>query len=63
MPIYSYKCENKACNHELEALQKMSEEPLKICPICHKEELVKQLTSSAFHLKGGGWYQTDFKKK
>lgn len=63
MPIYNYKCQNNECNHELEALQKMSDEPLKECPKCHRNELQKQLTASNFQLKGGGWYATDFKNK
>jgi putative FmdB family regulatory protein len=59
MPIYEYQC--KACNHELEAIQKISEEPLKFCPECGKPELVKQVSAAGFRLKGGGWYETDFK--
>jgi putative FmdB family regulatory protein len=45
----------------MEALQKMSDEPLKVCPICNKPALKKQVTAAAFRLKGGGWYETDFK--
>ena len=39
----------------------MSDEPLKVCPNCNKPELKKQVTAAAFRLKGGGWYETDFK--
>lgn len=60
MPIYVYKCEK--CGHELEQIQKMSDEPLKECPSCKEEGLQKQLTSSSFQLKGTGWYKTDFKR-
>lgn len=60
MPIYEYRC--GACEHELEALQKMSDEPLVDCPECSKPELVKRISAAAFRLKGGGWYETDFKK-
>ena len=45
----------------MEALQKMSDEPLKDCPNCNKPGLKKQVTAAAFRLKGGGWYETDFK--
>jgi len=59
MPIYEYQCE--ACQHQMEAIQKMSDEPLKTCPECGKDSLKKQISAAAFRLKGGGWYETDFK--
>ncbi len=59
MPIYEYQC--KACGHEFEALQKMSDAPLCDCPVCQKPELQKKISAAAFHLKGTGWYVTDFK--
>ncbi len=59
MPIYEYRCE--ACGEEHEALQKMSEPPLRICPRCGEDRLRKQLTAPGFQLKGSGWYETDFK--
>jgi putative FmdB family regulatory protein len=59
MPIYQYQCSE--CSHSMEALQKMSDEPLKDCPNCNKPGLKKQVTAAAFRLKGGGWYETDFK--
>ncbi len=59
MPFYEYRC--KACGHELEALQKMSDAPLTECPECGKPELVKLVSAAGFRLKGGGWYETDFK--
>ncbi len=61
MPIYEYRC--SSCGHELEALQKMSDEPLSDCPRCSKPALKKQMSASAFRLKGSGWYETDFKDK
>jgi putative FmdB family regulatory protein len=60
MPIYEYRCE--ACGHEYEALQKISDAPLTECPECGKPELKKVLSAAGFRLKGGGWYETDFKK-
>jgi putative FmdB family regulatory protein len=59
MPFYEYRC--GACGHEMEVLQKMSDEPLKECPECGKPELVKLVSAAGFRLKGGGWYETDFK--
>lgn len=59
MPMYDYRCE--ACQHELEAIQKISDAPLVDCPACGKPALTKQLSAPAFRLKGGGWYETDFK--
>lgn len=59
MPIYEYRCED--CSHELEALQKMSDAPLTVCPECGQSRLKKILSASGFRLKGNGWYETDFK--
>lgn len=59
MPIYEYQC--KACNEKVEILQKLSDEPVKECPACHKRKLVKLVSAAGFRLKGGGWYETDFK--
>lgn len=59
MPIYEYQC--AACGHVLEALQKVSDAPLKKCPECGKPKLRKLISAPSFRLKGGGWYETDFK--
>lgn len=60
MPIYEYRCQ--ACGHELEKLQKLSDAPLVDCPACGKPALTKLISAAGFRLKGGGWYETDFKK-
>ena len=60
MPIYEYKCQS--CGHYLEILQRISEEPLSICPECKKNALKKLVSAPNFRLKGEGWYETDFKK-
>ncbi|MGP8051365.1 MAG: FmdB family zinc ribbon protein [Desulfobaccales bacterium] len=57
MPIYEYQC--SACGQVLEKWQKFSEEPLKSCPACGGP-LHKLISSCAFHLKGSGWYATDY---
>ena len=59
MPIYEYKCSE--CEHTLEKLQKMSDDPLVECPECGKPSLNKMISAAGFRLKGGGWYETDFK--
>jgi putative FmdB family regulatory protein len=59
MPFYEYQCKN--CGHELEAMQKVSDAPLKKCPHCGKSQLTRLMSAPVFRLKGGGWYETDFK--
>lgn len=59
MPIYEYEC--TSCGHTLEKLQKISDSPLSECPQCHKATLQKLISAAGFRLKGGGWYETDFK--
>lgn len=60
MPIYEYRC--SACGHELEKIQRMSDAPLADCPACGAPELRRLVSAPGFRLKGGGWYETDFKK-
>ena len=60
MPIYEYACQQ--CDHKLDALQKMSDDPLVDCPECGAPALKKMLSAPRFRLKGAGWYETDFKK-
>ena len=59
MPIYEYRCEE--CGHEHEALQKLNDPLLKDCPACGQAALKKKVSAAGFRLKGGGWYETDFK--
>ena len=61
MPIYEYVC--GVCGHELEVIQSIKESPLTQCPACNENALRKKLSAAAFHLKGTGWYETDFKNK
>ncbi len=60
MPIYEYEC--LQCGKTTEAMQKFSDEPLKTCGHC-KGELHKLISMSTFHLKGSGWYVTDYSGK
>lgn len=60
MPIYEYQCQS--CGHQLEKLQRISDEHLRDCPDCGEAELSRLVSAAAFRLKGAGWYETDFKK-
>jgi putative FmdB family regulatory protein len=59
MPFYEYECQN--CKFYTELLQKVSDPPLKKCPSCGKSTMKKLVSAPVFRLKGGGWYETDFK--
>ncbi|MFT5172232.1 MAG: putative FmdB family regulatory protein [Gammaproteobacteria bacterium] len=59
MPIYEYEC--NACGVQHEFIQKFSEAPKRKCPSCGKSRLRKLMSAAAFHLKGSGWYVTDFR--
>ena len=59
MPIYAYKC--SACGHAKDVLQKLSDQPLTVCPACGQSTYSKQVTAAGFQLKGSGWYVTDFR--
>jgi len=59
MPFYEYQCQ--ACGAQVEVLQKITDAPLKKCPECGKSRLTKLVSAPVFRLKGGGWYETDFK--
>ena len=59
MPIYAYRC--GSCGLQKDVLQKLSDAPLTICPVCGESSFSKQLSAPAFQLKGTGWYVTDFR--
>ena len=59
MPFYEYQC--RACGAQVEVMQKISDAPLKKCPECGRNMLTKLVSAPVFRLKGGGWYETDFK--
>ena len=52
MPIYEYAC--ISCDHRLEVIQRMSDEPLRDCPVCNTPNLRKLVSAAGFRLKGGG---------
>ncbi len=57
MPIYEYRC--RKCNREFEVVQSISDPELKRCKFC-KGPVTKLMSISSFHLKGSGWYVTDY---
>ena len=59
MPIYEYKCSK--CEHQFEIIQRFSDNPLESCPKCGQKSIKKLVSAPSFRLKGGGWYETDFK--
>jgi putative FmdB family regulatory protein len=59
MPFYEYQC--AVCGHHHEELQKVSDRTLRKCPACGRSALKRLVSAPVFRLKGGGWYETDFK--
>jgi putative FmdB family regulatory protein len=59
MPIYEYRC--SSCGFQKEYLQKVNDPVMTVCPECNKATFSKMLSAAGFHLKGSGWYATDFK--
>jgi len=59
MPFYEYQC--SACGHHHEELQKVGDRALRKCPACGRNSLRRLVSAPVFRLKGGGWYETDFK--
>jgi|SRR5579864_34075 len=60
MPLYEYQCES--CGRRFERIQKFSDPLVETCPTCGGK-VHKLLSSPAFHLKGTGWYATDYSGK
>lgn len=60
MPIYEYEC--KKCGRHAEVLQRFSDPPVSTCEKC-KGRMKKLISQSTFHLKGTGWYVTDYASK
>ena len=58
MPMYEYEC--KKCGSVFEVLQKISDSPPKKCEECNSKRVSRIMSESAFHLKGSGWYKTDY---
>ncbi len=62
MPTYEYRC--KACEHEFELFQNMSDSVKRKCPSCAKNQLERLIgTGAAVIFKGGGFYETDYRSE
>ena len=61
MPLYEYRCD--ACQHVFEVIQKFSDAPIAVCPVCGQGPVEKLPSSPAIQFKGTGWYITDYAKK
>ena len=57
MPMYTYLCQNKECNHQFDVEQKITDGPIIQCEICG-ERVEKIITQTSFVLNGGGWFST-----
>jgi putative FmdB family regulatory protein len=57
MPVYEYECTK--CGHQMELLQRIADPPVSRCDIC-SGKMRKLISHSTFHLKGSGWYVTDY---
>jgi len=60
MPIYEYEC--RKCGHQVEIRQRFSDQPMTVCESCGGK-MKKLISQSTFHLKGTGWYVTDYASK
>ncbi len=61
MPFYEYEC--ASCKFYTEVMQKIGDAPIKKCPSCGRNTMKKLISAPVFRLKGGGWYETDFKSE
>ena len=61
MPIYEYECQQ--CGKVFETIRKFSDPRLTECLCEEKAPVTKLISAAAFHLKGTGWYVTDFRDK
>jgi putative FmdB family regulatory protein len=60
MPLYEYECTK--CNHQTEIFQSITDKPITKCELCNGK-MKKLISQSSFHLKGSGWYVTDYASK
>jgi putative FmdB family regulatory protein len=61
MPTYQYQCQG--CAHDFELYQSFSEDPIEICPECGEKKIQKVISGGAgVVFKGGGFYETDYKR-
>jgi putative FmdB family regulatory protein len=58
VPLYEYQC--LSCEHRFERLQKFSDPPVSVCPVCGSDKVSQLLSAPAVQFKGSGWYVTDY---
>ena len=58
MPSYDYRC--KRCDHVFEVFQRITAEPKATCPTCESEQTQRLISGGTFHLRGSGWYASDY---
>ena len=61
MPIYEYECAK--CLHHFDLMQKINDQPIKQCPECQENKVIRLVSAAGLELKGSGWYVTDLKIK
>lgn len=61
MPTYEYLCDE--CGHSAEIIQKISADPIAVCPVCQSQKYHRVIGVTGFILKGSGWYKTDYTSK
>jgi putative FmdB family regulatory protein len=61
MPVYEYACEK--CGHEFEVSQRITDEPIKTCPVCRARKVKRLISQTSFVLKGSGWYSDLYSSK
>ena len=60
MPIHEYKC--RKCEAVVERIEGVHDKPMRKCHSCGGR-VDQMISSSAFVLKGTGWYATDYGTK
>ena len=61
MPTYEYRC--RACGHEFEKFQQMSDEPIRVCPACECDQVERLISvGGGILFRGPGFYATDYRK-
>jgi putative FmdB family regulatory protein len=60
MPIYEFTCQS--CQRRFEELRRMNDQSPGACPSCQGADVAPVMSTTSFHLKGTGWYATDYKR-
>ena len=61
MPVYEYACEK--CGHEFEVSQRITDEPIRVCPACRARKVKRLISQTSFVMKGSGWYSDLYSSK